>query len=71
MNMMDKWENRRNMDYYLKNHFNCTHGYQKLGEKQTLKEIREMGWLRTGRFIRTLYNVCCNARYYLKKGDIE
>ena len=67
MTYMENWENRRNFDYQLKNSFNCTYGYQKLGEKQTLKEIREMGWLRTSTFIQTIYNSCWNARYDFKK----
>lgn len=70
MDMMSKWENRRNLNSF-KNNFNRTHGYQKLGEKQVLKEIRESGWLKTSRFIRTLYNVCWNARYELKKGGAD
>ena len=70
MNMMDKWRNRRNLEYQLKNHFNCNYAYQKLGDKQTLKHIRTDKWLKTSRLIRTVYNACWDARYDLKKGDV-
>lgn len=71
MNMMDKWRNRRNLDYRWKNHFNCNYGYQKLGEKHTLKSIRGNSWLKTSRLIKTIYNNCWNARYKFGKGDVE
>ena len=68
--MMSKWENRRNLNSF-KNNFNRTRSYQKLGDKQTLKEIRGYGWLRTSTFIKTIYNLCWNARYELKKGGAD
>ena len=66
MSMIDKWENRRNLEYQLKNHFNCTYAYQKLADKQILKSMRGHQW-RKSKFYKTIRSEIWNAKYKFKR----
>ncbi len=62
-----KTNERMNMEWRYKSHFNCIYGYQKLAENLEFKNIRELGWLSGISFLETVRNNCWKARYNMRK----
>ena len=58
---------KRKVDWYFPRFYiKSSKHYQKLDDKCLLKEFRGLGWLKNSTFIKTLNDLCWNARYEMR-----